>query len=411
MRASAIRASAIRASASLPRRRQQPAGDQGRKLAPGARVAIRNLNGAVTVTGWDRDWVEATAGDQTANVRIYEDASLHGGIVITTESPGGRRGGEAHLVVKLPHSVQIDQITTMQGNIAVSGIDGSVSLKTGAGDIEAAQVGGLTVTTGGGTVRVRAVSGATTIHTGGGDVRIEAVSGATNILTGGGVVAASNVAALTVHTGGGNIRATTVNGPANIQTGGGDVILKDIKGNLIGKVTSGDLSVEDVRGLIDLTMTSGDVRIRNAGGDVRINTISSAIDVRCVKGRVEARSADGEIVLAGIGGDVDARSTSGEVSFTGAIHTNGHYTMKSTSGQVRMLIPPETPGFTATMSSYNGEIQTDFPLNVESTPNRGPLNRKIVGVYGDGQAQITLDSFNGSATLAKKAAATNKDCK
>jgi DUF4097 and DUF4098 domain-containing protein YvlB len=399
------------ATASAPARaKQQPASGQGRKLAPGTRVAIRNLNGPVTVKGWDRDSVEATAGDQSSEIRIYDDPSLHGGIMITPDVQGHRRGGEVHLIVSLPHSVHIDQITTTHGNIQVTGIEGGVSLKSGAGDIDAVQVGALTVNTGAGRVHVQTVGGAATVQTGGGDVRVESVSGAASVSTGGGTVVASNVGGLTVRTGGGDIHASTVNGSASIQTGGGDVRLKDIKGDLIGKIMSGDIDAENIDGLVDLTVTSGDVRVRNAGRDVRITTISSQIDVRCVKGRVEARSADGAIVLEGIGGDVDARSTSGEVSFYGAIQASGHYILKSTSGPVRMAIPAETSGFTATMSSYNGEIETEFPLKIDSPVNRPPVNRKIIGAFGDGRAQITLDSFNGSATLAKRAAA-NKDCK
>src|SRR5215831_17762618 len=83
-------------TAAQPRRPiRQAASGQGRKLAPGTRVAIRNLNGPVTVTGWDRDSVEASAGDQSLEVRIYDDPSVHG-VMITPDVATHSRGGEVH---------------------------------------------------------------------------------------------------------------------------------------------------------------------------------------------------------------------------------------------------------------------------------------------------------------------------
>src|SRR5439155_13319571 len=74
-------------------------------------------------------------------------------------------------------------------------------------------------------------------------------------------------------------------------------------------------------------------------------------------------------------------------------------------------IPADAPGFTATLSSYGGEIETDFPLNVESPLQRGAINRRIIGRYGDGQAQIVLDSFSQGVKLSKASAGALKDCK
>jgi hypothetical protein len=83
--------------------------------------------------------------------------------------------------------------------------------------------------------------------------------------------------------------------------------------------------------------------------------------------------------------------------------------LKSTSGHAHMTVPADAPGFTATLSSYSGEVETDFPLTVES-PLQGPVNRRIIGRYGDGQAQIQLDSFSTGVKLSKASADTIKDC-
>src|SRR5262249_5943810 len=134
-------------------------------------------------------------------------------------------------------------------------------------------------------------------------------------------------------------------------------------------------------------------------------------DLRCVKGSATVSSASGSINLIGVGGDVDASTASGEVIFKGALRAGGHYRLKSISGEVEMTLLPDAPGFTATLMSYSGEIETDVPLKRDSQWRGTPTNHRITGRYGDGQTQITLDSFRGTVRIAKGTPAMLKECK
>src|SRR5262249_15572189 len=158
---------------------------------------------------------------------------------------------------------------------------------------------------------------------------------------------------------------------------------------------NGDVNVENVNGIVNVIVTSGNLSVRNAGSDVRAVSISGDTDIHCVKGRTEVNSASGSITLYGVAGDVDAVTVSGDVRFSGVIRTGGRYRLKSTSGEVNMAIQADAPGFAATLSSYTGGIETAFPLKLEPQIN-DKLTRRIIGRYGDGQTQITLDSFNGT---------------
>ena len=67
---------------------------------------------------------------------------------------------------------------------------------------------------------------------------------------------------------------------------------------------------------------------------------------------------------------------------------------------------PDTVGFTAVLSVYSGQLQTDFQF-----PNASPRNKqRIIGKYGDGAGRIELDSFSGSVSLRKIAASGGTDC-
>lgn len=345
---------------------QQPANEQ--RLGRGGRVIVRNRSGRVTITGWDRDTVQATATrdgqTEAVIIRMTEDASGGGALLIAPEV----EHREVQLDIKLPRNAQIESVSTGNGSIEVTDISGSV-----------------------------------------------------NISSNGGRVAANRTGPLEVRTNNGGVTITSVSGSANVRTNSGSLTAKAIKGDFTARVTSGELQVEDVSGSINATVTSGGTRIQNAGGDVRVISISGVVSVGCAKGRVEVGNTSGPITLTNVEGDVDATTTSGDVIFTGLMRAGGRYRLKSLSGGVQMNIQPDAPDFTATIASFSGEIETDFPLKIESPFGRGPINRRIIGRY-EGKSEgksggdtsgthATLESFSGSARLSKAAPLQTTGCR
>ena len=226
-----------------------------------------------------------------------------------------------------------------------------------------------------------------------GDIEVSDVDGTTLIGAGNGDVIISRVGAL------------------KVSRRSGDVTVREVKGDVTARSFNGDVVVANVTGLVDVAATNGDLRVNNAGGDVRANSATGDIEVRCAKGRAEVSSASGSITLIGIGGDADASTASGEVIFKGPIQVGGSYRLKSLSGEVAMMIQADTPGFTATLTTYSGEIETAFPLKVGSQMPGGPINRRITGVFGNGQAKLSLDSFSGMVKIVKAPAGVLKECK
>jgi DUF4097 and DUF4098 domain-containing protein YvlB len=143
-------------------------------------------------------------------------------------------------------------------------------------------------------------------------------------------------------------------------------------------------------------------------------TISGDIELECVDGRVNVDSADGSITLTNVQGDVEANASNSIVRWTGAIRGDGRYHLKTMSGAVEMAVRDKPPGFTAALSSYSGTIENDFQLQLKQSVEQhleGEINRRIVGRLGNGQAQITLDSFDGKVKLSRIAPAELKECK
>jgi len=312
------------------------------KLERGGKVSISNRAGKITVTGWDRDRIEARATDEEDSMQIPVVANpdqapgnvwLTVGRSVVRNKEGNREYRrsvhEADMVVMVPRYASLEIVESLHADITVSDVQGAVFIDQGNGDVDVKRVGPLR------------------INKQNGDISVSAVDGACQI-----------------------------------------------------RSLNGDVFVSNVKGLADVGTTGGDMNIQNSGGDVLRNSATGSRDLRCVKGRADANTASGSISLVGVGGDVNANTASGEVLFRGRIQAGGRYRLKTISGEVEMSIQPDPPGFTVTMSTYTGELETDFQLKVEGQSQSRP-NRRVIGRYGDGQAQLMLDSFSGSVRIIK----------
>lgn len=207
------------------------------------------------------------------------------------------------------------------------------------------------------------------------------------------------------------VEITGVETPLIILGDRSDVILKNV-GAVEVRTRSGAVEVENASGLVDVVTASGAIRVRRANGDVRVLSINGEVEIECVRGRVNVDNTGGSIKLDNIYGDVDASTSNSNVLFTGAIREDGRYHLKSMSGTVEMALRDKPPGFTAALSSYRGQIENEIQLKIkQAAQHEETINRRIIGRYGDGQAQITLDTFDGKVKLSKLAPSALKECK
>jgi hypothetical protein len=210
--------------------------------------------------------------------------------------------------------------------------------------------------------------------------------------------------------GSGDVRISRI-GSLNMEWQRGDVVVNDIKGRCLVKVFTGEVTIENATGPVDASSVSGELKIINAGDNVKANAVSGEVLIHCVKGRVNATAVSGSIDLMGIKGDVESETVSGEISFKGPIRAEGIYRMKSMSGEVEMQVQNDAPGFTVTLMTFSGEIETAFPIKVDSAVQQNETNRRIIGKYGNGQAKIVLDSFSAGVRIVKVVGGNFKDCK
>lgn len=363
------------------------AGQTEQKLDRGGKVIVRGRSGSIKIAGWDRDVIYATATQRDGQVGVEIKEESPGVWVIT---PDERGGGDLVLDVKLPRYAEVKMATVNRGEIEVTGIDGAVEAHSGSGDMRISKVGSVTAVTGRGDIDLTQVAAEASAVTGSGDIR------------------GSSLGSLEARTQSGDVAVTTVPGQVTVTSFNGDVSGADIKGDFRAKALHGDIQATRIGGLVVLTATTGSLTVRDAGRDVRATTAAGDIAVTCAKGQVNASTASGSLTMAAIDGNIEAKTASGNVDLRTVIRANGRYNVESLSGEVRMRIQDDPPGFTVMLSTYSGSLETEFPIELDQSVRP---SRRMSGRYRDGQARISLDTFSGTVKLAKLGPGRIADCK
>jgi len=124
---------------------------------------------------------------------------------------------------------------------------------------------------------------------------------------------------------------------------------------------------------------------------------------RTVNGGVEATRLNGDVVLSTVNGSV-AFSTTGEGRAStvngsikgemGRASWTGTLDMQTVNGGITLALPPDLNS-DVTITTVNGDIQSEFPVTVSGSRTR----RKLEGTIGAGGRLLSLGTTNGSVTL------------
>ncbi|MDT7542242.1 MAG: hypothetical protein QOE33_2146 [Acidobacteriota bacterium] len=371
------------------------------KLERGSRVSISNRYGRITVTGWDRDTVEASAsstkGAEAIQVEMTADPQSRSAISLAVVGHSTRPGPYTGATPPAPATAPRPNTNPAPNPRPATAPEAERERAREAmrDQINEAAKNGVIL------VPIPQITIQTPSTPGGRGIGIGIGGGASSDQ---GItldVKVPRYAALdTIEVRAGDLNVSGIDGPVSVLSGSSDITASHL-GSLEVRTRSGNVNVEDVDGLIYVVASSSNISVRRSQGDVRATTINGNINVQCVKGRVDASTSRGEIILTNVGGDVEATTTDSPINFTGAITPNGRYRLKSMEGKVTMSIPDGSPGFTANLMSYNSDAVTDFDVRGTSANTNSQASRRLEARHGDGHAQITLDSFSQSVRLSK----------
>lgn len=127
-----------------------------------------------------------------------------------------------------------------------------------------------------------------------------------------------------------------------------------------------------------------------------INLVNGSLEVSAVTGEVEASLVNGNTSIHDLSGRAELSSVNGSINaYYKSLQNVGSIQMKTVNGSLRLGLP-SSPNADVSVSTMNGGITTDFPLQVEGKF----IGKHIDGRLGSGGTHIEISSVNGSVHIA-----------
>jgi DUF4097 and DUF4098 domain-containing protein YvlB len=232
-------------------------------LSPNGRVSLETFNGSIEVVSWDRNEVEVVgtkyaASDEALREIRVETANTPDSVSVRAYRPKSedrwwRTGNHGvRMVVRVPKKVQLERVSTSNGEVRVSEIDGNARVSTSNGAIRIVNLTGrLDASTSNGRIEASGLGAEATLRTSNGAIDMTFAS-----FRGQPIEASTSNGAITLRLAGGvnaDLRATTSNGRVSSDY---DVTTRGSleKNRLEGRIGEGGA-------LIRLSSSNGAIRI------------------------------------------------------------------------------------------------------------------------------------------------------
>jgi hypothetical protein len=195
----------------------------------------------------------------------------------------------------------------------------------------------------------------------------------------------------------GSVAATNVDGELALDTHEAPVTASGVKGDLSIDVGSGSVRVTQAEGLLSVDTGSGSVEVSKfRGPTLSIDTGSGDVvgtDLESEELTVDTGS--GDIRLAGVTSPEVSLDT-GSGSVTAELRRDiSSLAIDTGSGDVNIRAPA-TLGAEVDIQTSNGDIESDFPLQV-TRHGRDHME----GTIGDGKGRIAIETGSGGIRLLK----------
>ena len=173
-----------------------------------------------------------------------------------------------------------------------------------------------------------------------------------------------------------------------------EALAEGFEGEFSFHTVSGEMTLRSLTGPVKVNTVSGEVELAELTGDLRLNTVSGEVSGKRISGPLHLDTVSGKVSLEESNlSSVEATTVSGEMVYQTAIGA-GPYRFNSVSGDVDLLVPPETR-CSAELHAISGKLSTKLPATSISRQN----GSQTVEVQGGG-VKVYLHSVSGNLSLA-----------
>jgi len=166
------------------------------------------------------------------------------------------------------------------------------------------------------------------------------------------------------------------------------------KGTVIGTSPAANIDVTVPASIIlDFETSNGKIEVSGIEGPGTFRTSNGKIALGNVKGDFVARTSNGNIDVDGLEGSVRLDTSNGSIDFRGQLLPGSDNEMETSNGQVMVDLEGE-PSVSLEATTSNGTVKSEFPILATET-GKG----RLVGTLGDGEADLHVETSNGSITI------------
>ncbi len=129
--------------------------------------------------------------------------------------------------------------------------------------------------------------------------------------------------------------------------------------------------------LSGIDLVNGSLTVTQCSGDLKANLVNGSTNIHDLAGRIDISSVNGTVN-----------------AFYRSLENVKDIRLKSVNGSVKLGLPP-SPNADVSVSTVNGGISTDFPLQVQGKFT----GHHIDGKLGNGGTRIDISNVNGSVKI------------
>ncbi|GAC1318780.1 MAG: hypothetical protein NVSMB22_01080 [Chloroflexota bacterium] len=161
---------------------------------------------------------------------------------------------------------------------------------------------------------------------------------------------------------------------------------------------SGGITACNVAASVRINNSSGSITVEDIDGDCTLNTASGLVDAHRMRGALTANTASGAIdIRDSYLTHLDLGTASGNTRIETPLLPEGQYRAKTASGNVALLVPPET-GATLTLQTMSGNLTSDIAAEIEKR-GFGMWHGRLNG----GGATVEMHSASGDLRVSPSA--------
>jgi DUF4097 and DUF4098 domain-containing protein YvlB len=367
-------------------------------------IVVELFSGPIAVTRGDDGAVAAEVTKRGGGETEADAAEMLKKIEVTLEQDGdrvrvaakipagGQFIGDASAKLKVPAAAALE-LRTQFGAVAVSGVNGSIDVRTSNGPVAvkdgkgplklASDFGNIDATGANTMVNARTSNGAVTVRGATGNLDLKSDFGKIDV--------DAPSPSVTARTSNGGIVVRAATGELDLKTDFQNIDIDAPCAAVKAKTSNGAIRVKKAKGPLDLKSDFGDIHVETPGGEVTAVTSNGKITIRGAAGRLRTTSSFGGIDLAADKAMVTAETSNGAIKFTGSL-ADGSHTFHNDFGDVTLALPADAR-FRLDARTNFGEATTGFAIN----PPRGKDRGRLKGTVGDNPAAtLTVTTSNGS---------------